>query len=671
MPLPASTQEQAEVSRLQEVLGERKVHLPDSLQPGNSLDATLLRFLRARQHDIEAAADMLENTVRWRREANVEDALSTFLPEKKDGIIRRHLPGGFLGYDKLGRPVWMENSAALDIMSLEAAGVSLDDFLFYHYRAMEYLVNCKMSSATAQAGRLIDSHCIILDLDGLRMGHLNRSTMAMFKAVAALYQEHYPELMSNMFLVNIPMVFSAVWRVLQMFVDDRIKAKIRFLKRSDLHVLHEFVPRENLPRNLGGLRDDKLISDKTGFVPESLKESATLLTDSSLAQQPQLYGGHLRSGRIPQPSLSQPQTGRPTERGQHSSLRPTDNAASIAVSEASQQSISGSDAPIGSHMSHAKAVVKWEDDVAVTGSEEQPQPEQGLGQQPSRRHGAPQDADAEAEALMAEIRRVESSPAMDGDMSGDKKKGLWMSFTERRQLRMGRPQSPTRFGRHRQPDGDPWPGHAAAAEAAPKQAPRKPKGAVRKLLKLLKKGSGKQKRAEPAWGLEYLSAAKRAPKKRGSVKRLSSKIGRISLPLQIRGVRFQLPDTPEIPKEQLVERTAPSFAFEDEIIRLVGRFPSAPQLTAPVPGLGTTNTSEARGDLCNPGAARGRQTQHPPPSSKHRQPRRAHSHFAGSVASTKRHLPANQGAVLLDRTHDGQSVGCGDDNYSQLSWEPA
>ena len=117
----------------------------------------------------------------------------------------------------------------------------------------------------------------------------------------------------------------------------------------------------------------------------SAMQSATLLTDSSLAQQPQLYGGHLRSGRITQPSSSQPQTGRPTERGQHSSLRPTDNAARIAVSEASQQSISGSDAPIGSHMSHAKAVVKWEDDVAVTGSEEQLQPEQGLGQQPSRR----------------------------------------------------------------------------------------------------------------------------------------------------------------------------------------------------------------------------------------------------------------------------------------------
>ncbi len=72
------------------------------------------------------------------------------------------------------------------------------------------------------------------------------------------------ELMSNMFLVNIPMIFSAVWKVLSVFVDDRIKAKIRFLKRSDLHVLHEFVPRENLPRSLGGLRDDKLISDKNG-----------------------------------------------------------------------------------------------------------------------------------------------------------------------------------------------------------------------------------------------------------------------------------------------------------------------------------------------------------------------------------------------------------------------
>lgn len=75
------------------------------------------------------------------------------------------------------------------------------------------------------------------------------------------------ELMSRMFLVNIPLMFAAVWRVLQMFVDDRVKAKIRFLRKADFHILHEFVDRDQLPESLGGKAKEKLLSDKQGAYP--------------------------------------------------------------------------------------------------------------------------------------------------------------------------------------------------------------------------------------------------------------------------------------------------------------------------------------------------------------------------------------------------------------------
>ena len=67
-----------------------------------------------------------------------------------------------------------------------------------------------------------------------------------------------------MFLVNIPLMFAAVWKVLQMFVDDRVKAKIRFLRKADFHILHEFVDRDQLPESLGGKSKEKLLSDKQG-----------------------------------------------------------------------------------------------------------------------------------------------------------------------------------------------------------------------------------------------------------------------------------------------------------------------------------------------------------------------------------------------------------------------
>lgn len=159
----------------------------------------------------------------------------------------------------------------------------------------------------------------VQDLGGLRMSMLNANTIKVFKAMSAIYQDHYPvrkcsmsqtlvahcvvsfiyspccvlqpssqpaclfmhaeqgscspaltpllhlqELMTRMFLVNIPMVFAAVWRVVQMFIDDRVKAKIRFLRKADLATLHEFIDRDLLPEGLGGKFQGKLLSDSTG-----------------------------------------------------------------------------------------------------------------------------------------------------------------------------------------------------------------------------------------------------------------------------------------------------------------------------------------------------------------------------------------------------------------------
>lgn len=67
-----------------------------------------------------------------------------------------------------------------------------------------------------------------------------------------------------MFIVNIPMIFGAIWRVASMFVDDRVKLKIRFLKKSELHMLHEFIDRKTLPVSLGGDCTEQLISTRGG-----------------------------------------------------------------------------------------------------------------------------------------------------------------------------------------------------------------------------------------------------------------------------------------------------------------------------------------------------------------------------------------------------------------------
>ncbi|KAK9824539.1 hypothetical protein WJX72_011169 [[Myrmecia] bisecta] len=270
MPRATTPTEVKAVQDLEVELKKRGLEVPLTMQPCGDLQSTLFRFLKARKFDVDLAADMIENSMKWRQENDIDNILSKFLPDGKDAIIRRYLPAGFLGFDKAGQPVWMEHAAAIDVTSMEAEGITLEDYVFYHVRSMEYLVNVKYAEASKLAGHQVDTHCVVLDLAGLRMGQLTKDTIKMFKGLSTVYQDHYPELMTRMFLVNIPMIFSAVWRILSMFVDDRVKAKIRFLRKADLYVLHEFVERDVLPEGLGGRNPNQMLSDKLGYVPESL-----------------------------------------------------------------------------------------------------------------------------------------------------------------------------------------------------------------------------------------------------------------------------------------------------------------------------------------------------------------------------------------------------------------
>ena len=90
--------------------------------------------------------------------------------------------------------------------------------------------------------------------------------------------------MTRMFLVNIPFMFAAVWKVLQMFVDDRVKAKIRFLRKADFHILHEFVDRSILPESLGGTVKGKVLSDKQGKL-QSMEQTGTFCAICYVVEQ--------------------------------------------------------------------------------------------------------------------------------------------------------------------------------------------------------------------------------------------------------------------------------------------------------------------------------------------------------------------------------------------------
>jgi hypothetical protein len=84
--------------------------------------------------------------------------------------------------------------------------------------------------------------------------HIHTQAMDVFKLIAAVDQDNYPETMGATFVVNAPWVFTAVWRMVRVFLDEGVTAKVHILAEGapTRDALLQAVDADVLPAFLGG-----------------------------------------------------------------------------------------------------------------------------------------------------------------------------------------------------------------------------------------------------------------------------------------------------------------------------------------------------------------------------------------------------------------------------------
>lgn len=73
---------------------------------------TLLRYLRARDFNVEKASQMLSDTMKWRAENAIDDMLTSY---KKPDVLTGHFPGGWHHSDLDGRPLYILRLGHMDV----------------------------------------------------------------------------------------------------------------------------------------------------------------------------------------------------------------------------------------------------------------------------------------------------------------------------------------------------------------------------------------------------------------------------------------------------------------------------------------------------------------------------------------------------------------------------
>ncbi|CAL4899850.1 unnamed protein product [Urochloa decumbens] len=200
---PSSEEQQAKINEVRELL----VDLPAEM-PGFLSDATIHRFLRARNWSTVQATKTLKEAVKWRRQYKPEMIRWEDLAQRENEVKRAYIPDYL---DKNGRTVFVNLPSVKSLTS----GKEQIKQLVYN------LENFTMSSESAQ-----DNVVWVVDFRGWK---LSSTPLAETRQSLNIIQNYYPGLVAVAILCNPPKIFESFWKIVNYFIEPEMREKVKFV----------------------------------------------------------------------------------------------------------------------------------------------------------------------------------------------------------------------------------------------------------------------------------------------------------------------------------------------------------------------------------------------------------------------------------------------------------
>ena len=227
-------------------------------------DATLVRFLRARDGDVSKAEAMLRAHGAWRASSNI-DALVAKPRGAEDAFLEAWWPDGVLrGGDRSGLPVQLLRLGASDIPGIERE-VGRDAFVA-HCAKLNEACFATLRGLSADRGTLETSCSIIMDMRGLGARHV-RGVPA-FGAMMKVCEPNYPERLKHVFIVRAPWIFASLYALVKPLLNETTASKVAILGDDFATTLLKYIPKETLPVDLGGVAEAPAHIAPGGMVPK-------------------------------------------------------------------------------------------------------------------------------------------------------------------------------------------------------------------------------------------------------------------------------------------------------------------------------------------------------------------------------------------------------------------
>jgi hypothetical protein len=214
-------------------------------------DALLLRFLRARKWDVNAALVMAISALHWRLVDSKVD--SDVMPNGEQGMIdwsqtsdhkakegadfMKQIRAGksFLhGTDKMGRPICYVR------VRLHSPGAECEE-------SIERFTVYTIETARMFLRPPVDTATIVFDMTDFGMKNMDYAPV---KFMIKCFEANYPESLGVVLVHNAPWVFNAVWKIIKGWLDPVVASKIHFT--NNIKDLSEFIDKSSIIKELGG-----------------------------------------------------------------------------------------------------------------------------------------------------------------------------------------------------------------------------------------------------------------------------------------------------------------------------------------------------------------------------------------------------------------------------------
>ncbi|GBM70790.1 SEC14-like protein 2 [Araneus ventricosus] len=212
-----------------------------------------LRFLRARDFNLDLSEAMLKNHIAWRVANQIDTIRTSYEPEE---VVIKYLPLQRIGFDKEGAPVRYFDFGNTDIKGIlksckTSAAVKSVVWMFEEDVSV-------MKTQSEELGKNLQQWIYIFDFDNYSFAKAtHKPTAEALIQLFMTYEANYPERLKAAYIINASLYFTVLFSIIKPLLSgNTIQKIVIYGKDGWKEDLVKVIDADVLPAFLGGTRTD-------------------------------------------------------------------------------------------------------------------------------------------------------------------------------------------------------------------------------------------------------------------------------------------------------------------------------------------------------------------------------------------------------------------------------